>query len=1150
MTAAHVQPLLRHLHRLVARPAAALPDRDLLGSYLERRDEAAFAALVERHGPLVLGVCRAVLRHGHDAEDAFQATFLVLARNARSIRRRDSLASWLHGVAYRVAQKARAAAARRQAVEAQAASPAALSPADDLRWGEVRALLHAELAALPERFREPLVLCYLEGLTQEEAARQLGWTAATLKGRLQRGRARLRCRLERRGLGLAALGAAALTGTARAAPLPPTLAAGAVRAALPAAGQAAPAAAAALAGGVGSPLVPALLRGAAILLTASVLAGGAVLLTRTPADGGPELAAPQPAARTDRLEDPLPAGAVARLGTMRFNHGDNLNALHFTPDGKTVVSEGGDVVFLWDAGTGKQLRRFDLTGAPFNDHQTVLTPDGKMLACLYQGGWTNDIVRFYDLRPGLTLGKELAAATLPAGGKQQSAYRLNALAPDARLAAIHTAERIFIYDTATAKELCQVPNDNDAFRFVAFAGADLLVTVDKEAQAQVWEARTGKAVRRFGVSSTALVAASADGRRLATLEHRVIAGRMPGHDLPPLHERDVIHVWDLATGKQTHALAAQPKHWHFNLQLAPDGKSLFASSREDHEGYVVTVWDAEAGERVRELRGACGRAVAVSPDGSRLAEGDQGKFEVWDLKTGRRLLGDDAAHAVTETLFLSPKGDRVLTFGESSLSTWDGTTGRYLGSFDVPAYPYFDPGRCHLFSPDGRYAASFAGDDHLEITIWDTAARRPVQTLQVPGKVPFASAQVQNATRRFNPPQVSAALSPDDALLATWHSGETATVRVWDVRAGKEVRSFPEANARSPGRLFFSADGKTLIVAGGKLAGYEVATGKNLFVWELKPAPGNAAGNLPPGNNQPLAWRTIAVSPDGTVVAAILSGAGVNGQPLPNRIVLCDGRTGKVLRHCADSGTPSRRGEHLDFSPDSRALASSDGDTVHVWEVATAGKVCSLQGHRGDVQALGFSGDGRRVASGSCDSTVLVWDLPLALRPAGDSGDREVAASWEDLASGDAGRGYAAVWQLAGAPAAAVPFLRERLKPTTEEEVNKIPRYIRDLDSDTFVVRQKAQQQLERLGPAAESALRKAREQESSAEVLRRIDELLERLSSGSWSGEPLRTLRALAVLEQADTPEARRLLHELAGGAPEAWLTQEAQAAEGRLRR
>src|SRR5262249_54354144 len=157
-----------------------------------RRDEAAFAELVRRYGPTVLSVCRSVLRHEQDAQDAFQATFLVLARRAASIRKQASVGSWLHGVARRLALRPRVAAARRGVHERQAAARPAAAPMDDLTWRELRRVLHEELGRLPEKQRVPLLLCYLEGKTQDEAARQLGWTAATLKGRLARGRQRLR----------------------------------------------------------------------------------------------------------------------------------------------------------------------------------------------------------------------------------------------------------------------------------------------------------------------------------------------------------------------------------------------------------------------------------------------------------------------------------------------------------------------------------------------------------------------------------------------------------------------------------------------------------------------------------------------------------------------------------------------------------------------------------------------------------------------------------------------------------------------------------------------------------------------------------------------------------------------------------------------
>jgi RNA polymerase sigma factor (sigma-70 family) len=230
MLATPVNPILRHVRTLL-NPCATAADGELLRRYLNRRDEDAFAHLVARHGPMVLSVCRAVLRHRQDAEDVFQAAFLVLARRGSAIVKQDSLASWLHGVAYRLALKARTSAARRQARESMAPPAVASMPGDDLTWGEVRALLHEELARLPEQFRAPLLLCHLAGLTRDEAARRLGWPATTLKGRLDRGRKLLHDRLARRGLALAtALGAAALARTATAA-LPAALVSAAVRAA-------------------------------------------------------------------------------------------------------------------------------------------------------------------------------------------------------------------------------------------------------------------------------------------------------------------------------------------------------------------------------------------------------------------------------------------------------------------------------------------------------------------------------------------------------------------------------------------------------------------------------------------------------------------------------------------------------------------------------------------------------------------------------------------------------------------------------------------------------------------------------------------------------------------------------------------------------
>jgi RNA polymerase sigma factor (sigma-70 family) len=193
-----------HLRELVAgAPTATATDRELLHRFVQQRDEAAFAALVQRHGPMVLSVCRRVLRHVHDAEDACQAAFLVLARKAGSIRKSESLGSWLHGVAFRSAANLKRQVARRHAHEKPAAD-VAQADNGDVSWWEVRAVLDEELRRLPARYQAPLVLCYLEGKTRDEAAQELGWSTGTLRGRLERGRDLLRSRLVRRGLTLSA----------------------------------------------------------------------------------------------------------------------------------------------------------------------------------------------------------------------------------------------------------------------------------------------------------------------------------------------------------------------------------------------------------------------------------------------------------------------------------------------------------------------------------------------------------------------------------------------------------------------------------------------------------------------------------------------------------------------------------------------------------------------------------------------------------------------------------------------------------------------------------------------------------------------------------------------------------------------------------
>jgi RNA polymerase sigma factor (sigma-70 family) len=206
-------------------------DALLLDRFVEQWDQAAFRDLVRRHGPMVLGVCRRILRDPHAAEDAFQVTFLLLVRKAGSVRKRESVGPWLYGVARRVALEARGAALRRQVPVRSDPEAPGVDDHDGLERDELCAALHEELGRLPEKYRAPLVLCYIEGLPHEAVARRLGWPLGTVRVRIARGRDLLKARLIRRGLTPAAVLLALGLLTKTAAAVPPRLVEATVRAA-------------------------------------------------------------------------------------------------------------------------------------------------------------------------------------------------------------------------------------------------------------------------------------------------------------------------------------------------------------------------------------------------------------------------------------------------------------------------------------------------------------------------------------------------------------------------------------------------------------------------------------------------------------------------------------------------------------------------------------------------------------------------------------------------------------------------------------------------------------------------------------------------------------------------------------------------------
>ena len=343
----------------------AAGDPELLDRYASGHDQAAFAALVERYGALVLGVARRQLADRHRAEDVFQATFLALARSATKLGRRATLANWLYTVALRQARKSRGRDWLREALERNAAPrPAAgTDPLDEITGRELLRVIDEELARLPDRLRLPVLLCCVQGLSREEAARQLGWSEGSVKGRLERGRGRLAARLAARGLAPSALIFAPLASVVVPAEL---LARTAELAASPWSRSVPPAVATLATTSAPRALLPAM---ALVGCVAAIgLAGWSLTFAGKtpvePASATPIAAAPVPPAK-DTTPDAPPEGAILRFGTSRFRHGPTIETLKVSADGRSRSPASGTRCHgggrAYDLTTGSVLFAFDKT---------------------------------------------------------------------------------------------------------------------------------------------------------------------------------------------------------------------------------------------------------------------------------------------------------------------------------------------------------------------------------------------------------------------------------------------------------------------------------------------------------------------------------------------------------------------------------------------------------------------------------------------------------------------------------------------------------------------------------------------------------------------------------------------------------------------
>jgi len=832
-----------------------------------------------------------------------------------------------------------------------------------------------------------------------------------------------------------------------------------------------------------------------LVLVALAVAGSQPARAEAPAtEGEPKPAA---SAHTDSHGDPLPPGAIARLGTLRWRVGlTNFTSVSMSRDGSIAALQREDYsVSLWDATTGKAVAWFK----PHSSMTAVLfAPDGKtlLIAKRQPDGkrgidgdqkfrWTIEHQEVGTGKLKKSVPVTSSTSFKPLKFPQFTRDGKFFLGKQSKDFTGLEGGSVILWDVSTGERYAEVQDETIFFdRFAVSPDGKILAGATHDGYLFLRELPSGRELCKF----PRVGGPPWDNHYDPTFspDSRLLATSLVNH------HSSTLYFWDVASGKLRHEIKDRGGRVAFN----PDCKSLVCGEEKAFRLFDTTTFK-ELRSFERNDDGA--RCLDFSADGKRLLSGHDNTIGIWDVATGKRLSAAPGHETSITSLAFAPDS-RSLASGAwgGTAYVWDLKTGKPRHQFRdhhiTVASLAFNPDGAILASGDGQ-AGFCAGSDKVDVRLWD-----------------LSRGQLQRQFTAHRVGVCSLAFSPDGKALAT--AGLDEYFRVWDPATGRqrfEVRGPDNMHWK---RVAFSPDGRTLLVAGykGEFALWGVAEGKQ--VRDL-------------GSGEKREIRFAAFVREGKAILTCEGGRG--GERAQCRF--WNVGSGELLN--AVPGRWNERGwPPLALSPDGTLLAAvvpDYGKVIQLWDVESGGPLARVQGHTEGTSVLAFSPDGKTLASGGYDTTVLIWDIAQI----------RLSALWTELGEPDR-------------PAdRAVGFLKEWLVRVADAE-KKVRPLLPKLDDDNFDVRERATADLEKLALPAEPVLREIMKGSGSAETRNRIERVLKPIDKGrkGAADDGGRLRRVVKALEAIDTADAGKALRELAHSDAGLKVTQLAHEALERLDR